>query len=333
MAKCDYSNIWVHIERTGGRICSVSFELCSEAKRLCGASGEKVVAVDVGNPSEEELRELASCGADEMIAVSGQGYERYNTEAWVNLYTELCKKHRPSALFVGSTANGRDFAPRVAARLGTGCTSDATELVYNAESGGIEFIEPAAGGQMMAVITIPELRPQIGTLRPGAFRRERFDVQGLPRLRRETIDFDPSLIRTELLGYAADSYDPEFDIGAYPRLVCLGGGLKDESIPKYRELAHLLRAKLCCTRPLVDRGLFPPALQVGQSGVSVSPKLYLAFGVSGAVNHMTGVNAGRIIAVNRDPGAPIFRYCDYGLAADMDEACDALIAELKARGN
>lgn len=152
MNKAAYKDMWVHVEHDGKTVSPVSFELCCEARRLCDSSGDALAAVVAGELAEPELEKLRGCGIDKLILVSGKGYDRYSTEAYSNLYVELCKKYRPSAVFVGATVNGRDFAPHFAARLETGCTSDATVLVYNEETGDIEFIEPAAGGRIMAVI-------------------------------------------------------------------------------------------------------------------------------------------------------------------------------------
>lgn len=158
-------------------------------------------------------------------------------------------KYTPSAVFVGATVNGRDFAPHFAACLETGCTSDATELIYNPETKDIEFVEPAAGGKIMAVITIPVLRPQVGTIRPGTFKivpagkRESFEII------HESIGFDEEKIRTKLLEYKANDFDPELDIASCETIVCVGNGVKDESLDKYRELAKLLGGQACRHAP------------------------------------------------------------------------------------
>lgn len=330
MDKRNYKNMWVHIEHNEGVVHPVSLELCCETRKMCDLSGDKLIAVVAGSIPETEIEKIKECGVDGFIMVSGTGYERYNTEAYTNLYTVLCQKYKPSAVMVGGTTNGRDFAPRFAVRLDTGCTSDATELIYNPETTDIEFVEPAAGGKIMAVITIPVLRPQVGTLRPGTFKYAPTGKKDLVEFIQEEVNFDPSLIRTKLLGFEADAFDPELDIAETECLICLGAGLKDESLPKYKELAALLGGKIGCTRPLVDRELLPYKLQVGQSGVMIKTKLYIGFGISGAVNHTTGVDAEKFIAVNTDPKAAIFNYCDYGIVGDMDEVCDAMIAALKA---
>ncbi len=329
MAKSEYKDMWVYIELNNGTVHPVGLELCCEVRKLCDQSGERLVAVVAGDISDGELDKVKSCGVDGIILVSGTGYERYNTEAYTNLFTVLCGKYRPSAVFVGGTTNGRDFAPRFAARLETGCTSDATELIYNPETKDIEFVEPAAGGKIMAVITIPELRPQVGTIRPGTFKHAPAGRKAQIEVIEEEINFPEENIRSKQLGFAADAFDPELDIAGCEVIVCVGAAVKDESLPKYRELAELLGGRIACTRPVVDRELLPYKLQVGQSGVMIKPKLYIGFGISGAVNHVTGVDAGTFVAVNTDPDAPIFNYCDYGIVADMDEVCDALISLLR----
>lgn len=330
MKKTDYKDMWVHVEHDGETVHPVSLELLSEIGKLCAQSGDALVAVVPGALSEAGIEALKNTGADKLILVSGAGYDRYSTEAYSNVYYTLCKKYNPSAVFIGATVNGRDFAPHFAARLETGCTSDATELIYNPETQDIEFVEPAAGGKIMAVITIPVLRPQVGTIRPGTFKVGALTRKEQVEVIHEEISMLPEEIRTKLLAYRSDDYDPALDIAACETIVCVGAGLKDESLPKYRELAALLGGKLAGTRPLIDREVLPYKLQVGQSGVMIKPKLYIGFGISGAVNHVTGVDAEKFIAVNIDKDAPIFNYCDYGIVGDMDEVCDAMIAALKA---
>ena len=331
MDKSAYKNMWVYVEHDGADVHPVSLELCCEVRKLCDLSGDNLIAVVVGELPESELNKIRDCAVDGILFVSGTGYERYNTEAYANLFTVLCRKYNPSAVFVGGTTNGRDFAPRFAARLETGCTSDATEVIYNPETTDIEFVEPAAGGKIMAVITVPVLRPQVGTIRPGTFKYiPAGQKAGIEELH-EKICFDPEKIRTKFLSFEADAFDPELDIANEDVIICVGNGLADEaSLQRYRDLAKLLGGKIACTRPLYDREILSYKLQVGQSGVMVKPKLYIGFGISGAVNHVTGVEAEKFVAVNTDPDAPIFNYCDYGIVGDMDEVCDAMIAAIKA---
>ncbi len=331
MKKSDYQNMWVYIEHDGRTAAPVGLELCCELRKLCDQTGDRLFAVVLGELPESELNKVKDCGIDGIIRVSGTGYEYFNTDAWAKAFTVLSRKYNPSAIFVGGTIDGRDFAPRFAVQLETGCTSDAMELGWDAGTGDIQFIEPAVGGKIMAVITVPALRPQVGTIRPGTFPCAPVGAkQEIERIE-ERIDFDPEKIRCRHLGFIPDESDPELDIANADCIVCVGNGLKDsEHLERYRTLAKLLGGKLGCTRPLYDRGILPYKLQIGQSGVMVKPKLYISFGVSGAVNHTAGVDADVFVAVDKNPEAQIFNYCDYGIVGDMDEVCDELIAQIKA---
>ena len=332
MQKSDYKNMWVYIEHDGKTAAPVGLELCCEIRRLCGETGDKLYAVILSDLPEAEIEKVKACGVDGIIHVSGTGYDYFNTDAYANAVTVLSRKYNPSAIFVGGTVNGRDFAPRFAVQLNTGCTSDAMELAYDPETGDIQFIEPAVGGKIMAVITVPQLRPQVGTIRPGTFKYAPAGARPEIEWIEEEISFDPAAIRCRHLDFIPDESDPELDIANCDCIVCVGNGLKDsEHLERYRELAKLLGGKIGCTRPLFDRGILPYKLQIGQSGVMVKTKLYISFGVSGAVNHTAGVDADLFIAVDKNPEAQIFNYCDYGIVGDMDAVCDEMIEQLKAR--
>ena len=331
MKKSDYKDMWVYIEHDGKTIHPVSLELCSEARKLCDASGDMLAAVIVNDLPQKELDKVLEAGVEKLILVSGTGYETFSVDAYTHLFTVLCKKYMPSAVFVGGTVAGRDFAPRFACRLLTGCTSDATQLIYNEKTGDIEFIEPAVGGKMMAVITVPELRPQVGTIRPGTFKYQPAGRRN-HEIIREIINFPVDQILTRVLSFTAEDLDDSLNIADAEVIVCVGSGIKGaDSLPRYRKLASLLGGKIGCTRPVFDRGILPFKLVIGQSGVVVKPKLYLAFGVSGAVNHVTGItDSDKVVAINKDPDAAIFHYCDYGIVGEMDEICDLMIRRLEA---
>lgn len=329
--KSEFKDMWVFIEHDGKTIHNVSLELCCETRKLCDASGDALAAVIVGELPQSEIDKVLDCGVEKLIFVEGTGYEYFNTDAYAELFTRLCRKYEPSAVMVGGTIFGRDFAPRFACRLPTGCTSDATELIYDPKTGDIEFVEPAVGGKMMAVITVPEMRPQVGTIRPGTFKhiptgRREYSVV------KEHIDFPVEQIRTKILDFRADDFDESLNIADADVIICVGNAIKGaDALPRYRELAELLGGKIACTRPVFDRGLLPFKLVVGQSGVVIKPKLYIGFGISGAVNHVTGVtDSDKIVAVNKDPDAAIFNYCDYGIVGDMDEICELMIEKIKA---
>ena len=329
MNKNEYRDMWVYIEHEGGKVLPVSLELCCEARKLCDAAGEKLCAVVVGELSRGELEKITDCGTDKLIRVRGTGYAWFSVDAYAELFTKLCRKYKPSAVLVGGTIDGRDFAPRFACRLPTGCTSDATQLVYDPKTGDIEFIEPAVGGKMMAVITVPVARPQVGTIRPGTFKCVPCGARAHEVIE-EHIDFPVADIRTEIRDFRADDLDESLNIADADVIVCVGNAIKGaDALPRYRRLAARLGGKLACTRPVFDRGVLPFKLVIGQSGAVVKPKLLLSFGVSGAVNHVTGFSdADVVVAVNTDPEAAIFNYCTYGIVGDMDEVCEAMLAKL-----
>ena len=195
MQKSDYKNMWVYIEHDGKTAAPVGLELCCELRRLCDETGDQLLAVILGDLPAEEVEKVKACGIDGIIHVNGTGYEYFNTDAYANAFTVLSRKYRPSAIFVGGTVNGRDFAPRFAVQLDTGCTSDAMQLEYDPETGDIQFIEPAVGGKIMAVITVPVLRPQVGTIRPGTFKYAPAGKKENIALIEEEISFDPARIR------------------------------------------------------------------------------------------------------------------------------------------
>jgi electron transfer flavoprotein alpha subunit len=332
MQKSDYKNMWAYIEHDGKTAAPVGLELCCELRKLCDRTRDMLFAVVLDALPETELDRVKDCGVDGIIQVRGTGYETFNTDAWANAFTVLSRKYNPSAIFVGGTINGRDFAPRFAVQLDTGCTSDAMELDWDPQTGDIQFIEPAVGGKIMAVITVPVLRPQIGTIRPGTFKYAPAGRKAQIEQIEERIDFDPEKIRCRHVDFIPDESDPELDIAHADCIVCVGNGLKDaEHLERYRRLAKLLGGKIGCTRPLYDRGILPYKLQIGQSGVMVKTKLYISFGVSGAVNHTAGVDAEVFVAVDKNPDAQIFNYCDYGIVGDMDQVCDEMIRQIEAR--
>ena len=329
MNKSDYKDMWVYIEHDGKKVADVGLELCCEVRKLCDVTGDRLMAVIIGKLPQAEVKKVIACGVDGVIRVNKDENVEYNTEVYTNVFTELTRKYLPSAVFVGGTENGRDFAPRYAVRVDTGCTSDAVELEIDKDTGDIRFIEPAVGGKIIAVITIPSRRPQVGTIRPGTFRYEPTGARGSAETINETIVTPKESIVSRLVSFRPNDDDPSLNIADSDVIVCVGNGLKSaEDLPKYRRLAELLGGKLGCTRPLVDRELLPYRLQIGQSGVMIKPKTYICFGVSGAVNHVTGVSADLFIAVNSDPQAQIFNFCDYG---DMDTVCNSMIEELDKR--
>jgi electron transfer flavoprotein alpha subunit len=236
---------------------------------------------------------------------------------------------------IGATNNGRDLAPRLAARLGTGSIADATEIEYNPETRDIDWTKPSFGGNLMATIVCSKTRPQIGTVRPATFKKARAGKKSDLVEVRETIINPPETIRTKVLEFIADNIDDGGKIEEADVVICVGAGLKSmDQIGPFQELADLLGGMIGVTRPLVDKGFYTVKRQVGQSGKIISPRLYIGFGIAGAIQHTAGItSAETIVAVNNNPEATIFGSSHYAVIGDMFEVARSLVEELKSRKN
>lgn len=331
MDKSLYKNIWVYVEVNDGAVAKVSLELLSEARKIADAAAEKLVAVLVGSDVGATAEAVSEMGVDEVITVEGAEYEPYSTDAYTFAFAQLCKKYNPSVLFLGATDNGKDFAPRLACRLNTGAIADTTELYYNPETKDVEWTKPAFGGNLMATIVCDEARPQIGTIRRGVFKIEPAAKKENVVITKEEIVTPKETIRTLLRESIAEKTTEDIKIEDAEVIVAIGRGVKEqEQTAMFAELANLLGGALAVTRPLVDKEWYTVKSQVGQSGKMVSPKLYIACGISGAVQHTAGMNSSNVIvAINTDATAPIFGVADYAVVGDMFEVVPALIDELK----
>ncbi|MDD4369549.1 MAG: electron transfer flavoprotein subunit alpha/FixB family protein [Anaerostipes sp.] len=330
----DYKNMWVFIETECGKAKNVGYELLNVAKPLATEKGCELIAVVVGKDVEGVAKDAICYGADSVIVVDGPEYEYYTTDAFANAMTELVKKYKPETLFIGATNNGRDLGPRVSCRLKTGLTADCTEIAIDEESGNMAWTRPTFGGNLMATIMCPEHRPQMGTVRPGVFKKGAYDESRTGEIVKEDIHMDADKIRTKLVervNEVAESINlEEADI-----IVSGGRGLGSaEGFDVLKELADELGATIGCSRAVVDAGWMPHAHQVGQSGKSVAPKIYFAIGISGAIQHVAGISgADTIIAVNKDEEAPIFEVADYGIVGSFSEVVPALTEAFRAQKN
>ena len=244
----------------------------------------------------------------------------------------MCIRDSPDTILIGATNQGRDLGPRVSARLHTGLTADCTELDVDAETGNVQWTRPAFGGNLMAQILCPDSRPQMGTVRPGVFPKEAFGRKDNIEEIEENIEFTGE-IRTKILDFIPRDEGDDVDLVGAEFIVSGGRGLGDPSNLKLIEdLAEALGATVGSSRPLVDSGWISHSHQVGQSGKTVAPKVYIAVGISGAIQHLAGINASdTIIAINKDPDAPIFDVADYGIVGDLFEVVPALIEKINAR--
>jgi electron transfer flavoprotein alpha subunit len=333
-----YRDVWVFAEQNGGRIAEVVFELLGKGLELKAQRGDgcRLCAVLLGRGITAEMTgALSAAGADVVYAVDDPKLAEYEANVYVDAVSKLIFKYKPEVVLAGATAIGRAFFARVAVKVRTGLTADCTALkveeTKNKDTGAMQMLlhqtRPAFGGNIMATIMTPNHRPQMATVRPKVFKRKPAAASGVAEVVREVMDLIAP--RTRL---AQASRDPDaVDIAAAEVLVSGGRGLKSAAaFGQLEELAKLLGGEVAASRAAVDAGWVPQCRQVGQTGKAVAPKLYMCFGISGAIQHLEGIRgADRIIAVNSDPDAPIFGIADIGIVGDALEIIPALVAELK----
>ena len=334
----DYRDIWVFAEQTDGKVAEVVFELLTKARELKAqrGSGCQVCAVLLGNglPASVE-KELGAYGADVIYKVEAPELAVYEANVYVDAVAQLVAKHKPEVILAGATAIGRAFFARVAVRVRTGLTADCTALkieeTRNKDTGAMQMLlhqtRPAFGGNIMATIMTPNHRPQMATVRPKVFKKAPPDPSRKGQVLLEALKLIAP--QTKLVETIRDP--GAIDIAAHDILISGGRGLKkEENFKLLFRLAELLGGEVSCSRAVVDAGWAPVARQVGQTGKTVAPKLYLCFGISGAIQHLEGIRgADTIIAVNSDPNAPIFGVADLGIVGDLFEVLPALIAQLE----
>ena len=333
-----YRNVWVFAEQNGGKIAEVSFELLGKGLELKAQRGDgcRLCAVLLGSGITSEMTgTLSSAGADVVYVVDDPRLADYEAGVYADALSKLIFRHKPEILLAGATAIGRAFFARVAARVRTGLTADCTELkvveTTNKDARAARMLlhqtRPAFGGNVMATIMTPNHRPQMATVRPKVFKRNAGVAGGRSEVVREVLDLVPP--RTRIVN--ANRNHAMVDIAAADVLVAGGRGLKSAAaFTQLEELAKILGGEVAASRAAVDAGWIPQCRQVGQTGKAVAPKLYLCFGISGAIQHLEGIRgAGRIIAVNSDPDAPIFGIADVGIVGDALSIIPALTAELK----
>lgn len=326
-------NLWVLVEtKEDGSAQNVGLELMNPGRKMADVLQEDLVAVIIGENVEKAREEVKKYGVDKIISVEGETYKDYNTDVYANAVFKLVEKHQPNVILIGATNNGRDLGPRVSARLGTGLTADCTELDVDFETGDVKWTRPAFGGNLMAQILSPDTKPQMGTVRPGVFSKEEVEAKADIEEINETIEYDGE-IRTRILDFIPREEGDDVDLTAAEFIVSGGRGIGDEQNFKLIEdLADALGGAVGSSRPLVDAGWVTHSHQVGQSGTTVGPKVYVAIGISGAIQHLAGISASdTIIAINKDPDAPIFSVADYGIVGDLFEIVPLLTEKIKEK--
>ncbi len=325
-------DLWVFIETNDdGTAKNVGLELLCAGRELADKQGGKLVGVVIGNSADEAVKSATAFGADTVIAVDGKEFEHYTTDAYTNAMYYLVEKYCPTSILIGATNNGRDLGPRLSCRLKTGLTADCTALAIDEESGNVAWTRPAFGGNIMATILCPDNRPQIGTVRPGVFKKAEADLARVVEVIREDFHVAADAIRTELLKIIKEAAGEIVDLEGAEIIVSGGRGVGGpDGFKPIRELAEVLGATVGASRAAVDAGWIPHSHQVGQTGKTVGSKIYIACGISGAIQHIAGMSSSKIIiAINKDETAPIFNIADYGVVGDLFEILPILTAEIK----
>jgi electron transfer flavoprotein alpha subunit len=325
----EHKDVWALCETYEGRLRSISLELVTKGRKLADELGVNMVAILIGHEVSKLAESLIHQGADKVLVADNAIFIDYTTDAYSLVLTSLVEERKPSILLLGATSNGRDLAPRVAAKLKVGLTADCTGLEI--EDGNLIQTRPAFGGNIISELFTPVARPQMATVRPNVFKPSEPDTSHQGEVEQVTIDIDTSNIRTQVLEKVKEVSEGMKSVEEADIVVCSGRGIKDPAnLELPQKLADLLDAAIGGSRPIVDLGWLPPTQQVGQSGRTICPKLYFAFGISGAIQHIAGMSSSDIIvAVNKDPDAPIFEIADFGIVGDLFEVVPEIIEAIK----
>ena len=322
-------NVFVIAEQRDGKIMKVSYELIGKARELANDLGQDVVAVLMGSGVEAVAGDLAKAGADKVIVVDDPMLAEYVTEPYAKATTAVIKANDPEIVLFGASSIGRDLAPRVSARIHTGLTADCTKLEIDPETKLLNMTRPAFGGNIMATILCADHRPQMATVRPGVMQAlESCDKVGT--VEKFAAEFTPADMNVEICEVVKTD-KKSVDITEAKILVAGGRGLGSaEGFAQLKDLANVLGGEVAASRAAVDSGWIEKDLQVGQTGKTVRPDLYVACGISGAIQHAAGMEESEfIVAINKEESAPIFGICDLGIVGDLNKIVPKLTEALK----
>ncbi len=328
MDKSIYKNVYVFVEQRDGNIQPVALELLGKAKQLAGELNEKVVALFLGHNISNQSQMLVEYGADEVICIDAPELKDYLTEQYAQAIDQVMTQFKPSIVLIGATTIGRDLGPRLSARAATGLTADCTHLEIS-EEGELMMTRPAFGGNLMATIMCANHRPQMSTVRPGVMQKIDREVGRKGVITNFKPVFDASKFKVRILENVKEDKG-KIDITEAKILISGGRGVgNQEGFDKLISLAKVLNAQVSASRAVVDAGIVTHERQVGQTGKTVRPDLYFAFGISGAIQHLAGMEESEfIIAVNKDKYAPIFDVADIGIVGDVSKVIPLLTDRL-----
>ena len=338
----EYKGVYIYAQQVDNKLSDIAFELVGKAKELAADLNTEVTAVLLGSNVKALATELGEYGADKVIVVDNPALETYRTEPYAQALVSIINEYKPEIMLVGATAIGRDLGPTVSARVKTGLTADCTKLEIgdfpiNAMPGQEQkhnqllMTRPAFGGNTIATIACPDNRPQMATVRPGVMQA----IDKIEGAKAEVIEFNPGFTPdnkyVEIMEVVKSVTDV-VDIMDANILVSGGRGVgSPENFKILEDLAEVLGGEVSCSRAVVDAGWKPRDIQVGQTGKTVRPNVYFAIGISGAIQHVAGMEeADIIVAINKDDTAPIFDVADYGIVGDLNKIVPMLTEQLKA---
>ncbi len=330
------NNVWVFVENGNETVADVSLELIGKGRELADQLHSKLVALSIGHNVSNSAPKLIACGADKVYIAEHPQLAHYLTLPYTRISVELIKKFQPSILLLSATNIGRDLAPRIASHMRTGLTADCTDLqIGDYKFGKKEWkqillqIRPAFGGNIIATIVTPEKRPQMATVREGVFKRPDSDSSR----KGEIVKLKPKVPEEDIVLEIIERVKFEQKVDLKSARIIVAGGMgvgSRENFEIIHELAKILGGEVGATRAAVDAGFVGREHQIGQTGVTVRPKLYIALGISGAIQHRAGMQeSDRIVAINSDPNAPIFSVAHYGIVGDLHVTAPRIIKAYK----
>lgn len=324
----DYKNVYVFAETRDGAVQDVAYQLLGKGREIADKTHSSLHAILVGYKVADEAKKLIAAGADEVIVCDDECLKEYLTEQYAQAVYQVVNERHPNIILVGATSIGRDLAPRLSARLRTGLTADCTKLECE-EDGSLYMTRPAFGGNLMATIVSPNNRPQMSTVRPGVMQRLPADPKRAGKVTNFAVKFDKSKFAVEVVKVEKEA-NKQVKIEDAKILVSLGRGAGKANLPKLEELAKEIGGTISCSRAMVDAGVVEQARQVGQTGKTVRPNCYIACGISGAIQHLAGMEESDfIVAINKDKFAPIFKVADVGIVGDVAKVLPLLTEEIR----
>ncbi|MCI7223029.1 electron transfer flavoprotein subunit alpha/FixB family protein [Fusobacterium sp.] len=328
----EYNGVFVIGEQFEGKIHPVTIELIGEGKKLAKQLKKEISVIIAGNNIEKSAQNLLNYGVNKVYYLEHILLTDYITDFYANSIAELLKEKKPEIVLIGATSIGRDLGPRLSAKLGTGLTADCTKLEIDEKDNKLLQTRPAFGGNLMATIICPKNRPQMSTVRPGVMEKAKYQEVIEGQLEKITPIIDKKEIRVNLLKKEKQE-NTKLNLADAKIIVAGGRGLKEKKgFELIEKLARCLNGEVGASRAAVDAGWINYTHQVGQTGTTVHPDLYIACGISGAIQHLAGMQESKyIVAINKDPNAPIFKICDFGIVGDVYEVLSTIIKTIEEK--